>query len=795
MSTAPEIVRDRPHAIEQPKRSGDVKILVAAMALVATIGVIDYFSGYEISFAVFYLLPVTLITWTNGLRHGIVVSIVSAVTWLLVDFKGGHHYSSYFYPYWNAGVRLVFFLGFTYLIEQRKVVTETLQKMKEELEARVHDRTTQLLEANTRLQAELAERQRAQEALREANQTFLALVRSSPLGIILLDQKGTVKLWNPAAEHIFGWSEKEVQGGPLPFFSQGKDDYPALIERISRGGQLTAEELSRRKKDGAPIDISVFAGTIRDEQGDVRGIVTVIEDVTARKRREEELTRLSLAVDQAAGPIVITDPQGIIVYVNRAFEQVTGYSRAEAVGQNPRMLKSGKHDEDFYKSLWAKLERGETWTGVFVNRRKDGSLYDEESSIFPVHDAGGRVINYVAIKRDATHEHLLEAQLRQAQKIEAVGQLAGGIAHDFNNLLTIVSGYCQLLAERMEVESPLQGYVEEIKKAGDRAVSLTRQLLAFSRRQVLQPQPLDLNAVVSNMEKMLRRLIGEDIELKIMLLPDLSRVKADPGQIEQVILNLAINSRDAMPEGGELTVETANLELDASYTQRHAEIIPGRYVMLAVSDTGLGMDAATQARIFEPFFTTKEKGKGTGLGLATVYGIVKQSGGYIYVYSEPGKGATFKVYLPVLAPTERESVEARRALTRATEGVETILLVEDEVGVRSLAANILRKHGYKVLEAYEPEEATTLAAQYEGPIHLLVTDVVMPRMSGRRLAEHLAFSRSEMKVLYMSGYTDNAVVQHGVLQEGIQFLQKPFTTEALARKVREVLDASPPPGS
>ena len=795
MSTAPEIVRDRPHAIEQPKRSGDVKILVAAMALVATIGVIDYFSGYEISFAVFYLLPVTLITWTNGLRHGIVVSIVSAVTWLLVDFKGGHHYSSYFYPYWNAGVRLVFFLGFTYLIEQRKVVTETLQKMKEELEARVHDRTTQLLEANTRLQAELAERQRAQEALREANQTFLALVRSSPLGIILLDQKGTVKLWNPAAEHIFGWSEKEVQGGPLPFFSQGKDDYPALIERISRGGQLTAEELSRRKKDGAPIDISVFAGTIRDEQGDVRGIVTVIEDVTARKRREEELTRLSLAVDQAAGPIVITDPQGIIVYVNRAFEQVTGYSRAEAVGQNPRMLKSGKHDEDFYKSLWAKLERGETWTGVFVNRRKDGSLYDEESSIFPVHDAGGRVINYVAIKRDATHEHLLEAQLRQAQKIEAVGQLAGGIAHDFNNLLTIVSGYCQLLAERMEVESPLQGYVEEIKKAGDRAVSLTRQLLAFSRRQVLQPQPLDLNAVVSNMEKMLRRLIGEDIELKIMLLPDLSRVKADPGQIEQVILNLAINSRDAMPEGGELTVETANLELDASYTQRHAEIIPSRYVMLAVSDTGLGMDAATQARIFEPFFTTKEKGKGTGLGLATVYGIVKQSGGYIYVYSEPGKGATFKVYLPVLAPTERESVEARRALTRATEGVETILLVEDEVGVRSLAANILRKHGYKVLEAYEPEEATTLAAQYEGPIHLLVTDVVMPRMSGRRLAEHLAFSRSEMKVLYMSGYTDNAVVQHGVLQEGIQFLQKPFTTEALARKVREVLDASPPPGS
>ena len=788
MSTAADIGREKTAEVKRSVLRGDANVLLTAILLVAAVGAIDFSSGYQISFSVFYLLPVTFVTWTNGIRHGVLISVLSAVTWLVVDLGSGSHYSNFLFPYWNAVVRLVFFLGFTYLIEQRKVVTETLQKLKEELEVRVHDRTTQLLDANTRLQAELSERRRTQEELRDANQTFLALVESSPLGIVLLDQNGTVKLWNQAAESIFGWSQREVLGGPLPFVPES-EDYSSLIQRISKGEQLTAMELSSAKKQGPPVHISVFGGTIRDESGEVRGIVAVIEDVTSRKQREKEHSRLSLAVEQATGPIVITDPQGAIVYVNRAFEQVTGYTREEALGKSPSILKSGKHDEAFYRSLWSKLARGETWTGVFVNRRKDGSLYEEESAIFPVHDAGGRVMNYVAIKRDATHERLLEAQLRQAQKIEAVGQLAGGIAHDFNNLLTIVSGYCQLLEGRIDAESPLRGYVDEIRKAGDRAVSLTRQLLAFSRRQVLQPQPLDLNSVVSNMERMLQRLIGEDVELKTVLRPGLNRVKADPGQLEQVILNLAINARDARPEGGALTLETANGELDASYTERSAEIVPGPYVMLAVSDTGQGMDAATQARIFEPFFTTKETGKGTGLGLATVYGIVKQSGGYIYVYSEPGKGATFKVFLPVMPPTEPETAEARRASMRASEGAETILLVEDEIGVRSLAANILRKHGYKVLEAGEPEEATTIAAQYEGPIHLLVTDVVMPRMSGRRLAEHLAFSRSAMKVLYMSGYTDDAVVQHGVLQEGINFLQKPFTTDSLARKVREVLDA------
>ena len=380
-----------------------------------------------------------------------------------------------------------------------------------------------------------------------------------------------------------------------------------------------------------------------------------------------------------------------------------------------------------------------------------------------------------------------QEQLTQARKMEAVGRLAGGIAHDFNNLLTVMIGRSQLVLRRLGAQDPVRADIELMEQTADRAADLTRQLLAFSRKQVLQPAVLDLSAVVANMAEMLRRLIGEDIALVTALDPALGHVKADPGQIEQIVMNLAANARDAMSKGGRLTLETANAELDAAYARRHVDVHPGPHVMLAVSDTGVGMTPETQAHIFEPFFTTKGPGHGTGLGLATVYGIVKQSDGHIWVYSEPGRGTTFKIYLPRVEEAVDPSV-ARPRLPEPARGHETILLVEDEPAVRDLARDVLRAHGYTVLEARHGREALLISERHSGPIHLMLTDVVMPEMSGRELANRLASLRPTMPVIYMSGYTDAAVVHHGVLDPGTTFLQKPFTPDALARKMRQVLD-------
>jgi signal transduction histidine kinase/CheY-like chemotaxis protein len=390
-------------------------------------------------------------------------------------------------------------------------------------------------------------------------------------------------------------------------------------------------------------------------------------------------------------------------------------------------------------------------------------------------------------KRAEKEKETLENQFRQAQKMEAIGQLTGGIAHDFNNLLTVINGYSEMLLQTLPAGDLQRDNAEQIKQAGERAAALTRQLLAFSRKQMLEPKVLDLNAVVTNIEKMLTRTIGEDITLATTLTPGLGCVKADSGQIEQVVLNMAVNARDAMPQGGKLTIETANVELDETFARKHVVVQPGRYVMLAVSDTGCGMDAETQRRIFEPFFTTKGQGKGTGLGLATVYGIVKQSGGSIWVYSEVGKGTTFKVYLPRVEE-KPDTVLPGTVRAAPLKGTETILLVEDDAPLRKLTLSLLRQGGYHVLVASDREEALQLCGQYEGPIHLMLTDVVMPGISGPEAAQRLASTRPDMKVLFMSGYTDDTIVSHGILIEGVTFLQKPFTADALARKVREVLD-------
>jgi nitrogen-specific signal transduction histidine kinase/CheY-like chemotaxis protein len=405
-----------------------------------------------------------------------------------------------------------------------------------------------------------------------------------------------------------------------------------------------------------------------------------------------------------------------------------------------------------------------------------------------VRNENGDIVNYVGLQRDVTRELELEGQYRSSQRMEAVGQLTGGIAHDFNNLLTAINGFAELIQFRLSPEDPLQDLVNNILQSGQRAADLVSQLLAFSRKQIIEPKVLNLNTSVSEMSTMLQRIIGEDIELEVVLTPELWPVKVDPARIEQVIVNLAVNARDAMPDGGRLLIETGNIVLDDEYVANHMGTQPGKHILLAISDTGIGMTEEEKARIFEPFFTTKEVGKGTGLGLATVFGIVKQNGGNIWVYSEKGRGSAFKIYLPC-ADEPASTTSPSKVEVELPTGDETILLVEDDTGVRDLARQILQRQGYTLLEAKDGEEALELFAQYSGPIHLLLTDVIMPGMNGKTLADQLLQSHSDLKTLFMSGYTDNTIAHHGVLDPDVTFLQKPFTSLILTHQVRAVLDS------
>ncbi|GAB4109262.1 MAG: hypothetical protein Kow001_09130 [Acidobacteriota bacterium] len=543
-------------------------------------------------------------------------------------------------------------------------------------------------------------------------------------------------------------------------------------------------------------DASLYPVEVRLQLFEYEGervFLALILDLTERRRAEAERARLVQAIEQTADTILITSPEGAIQYVNPAFAAATGYSREEVLGRNPKLLKSGLHDEAFYRDLWETITSGRTWKGRFINRRKDGTLYQEESTISPVVDEKGRIVNYLAVKRDITRQLAaaeekarLEEQLHHAQRLESVGRLAGGIAHDFNNMLGVILGYGESILEQLREGDPLRQEVEEIMRAAQRSSALTRQLLAFSRRQTLKPEVIDLNTVIRNMEKLLGRLIGEDIRLRLMLSENLHPVLADPSQMEQVIMNLAVNARDAMPAGGTLILETSNQRLTPEYTQTHTETEPGDYVMLAVTDTGIGMDREVMSRIFDPFFTTKEHGRGTGLGLSVVYGMVKQSGGHIWVYSEPGRGTTFKIYLP--KSEERVQPEEKRAeKAPAARGVGLILVVEDEESLRRLLENFLSRLGYTVTAAANGGEALLLVEEKGLRPDLVITDVVMPNMSGRELVDRLRRTDPRMKALYMSGYTENAIAHHGILDTGIDFIQKPFAIRDLADRVREIL--------
>jgi PAS domain S-box-containing protein len=524
------------------------------------------------------------------------------------------------------------------------------------------------------------------------------------------------------------------------------------------------------------------------------------EEISERKRTEDALRlaeeKYRGIFENAVEGIFQSTHEGRFISVNPAMARMYGYDSADEMIAEQTDIGRRHYVEAARRAEFKQLLETQSFVQGFESEvyRKDQSSFRISESVRAVREKDGTLLHYEGTIEDITERNRTENALReseerllQSQKMEGIGQLAGGIAHDSNNILTAISGYSDLVLRRLPEDNPLRRNVEQIKKAGERAASLTRQLPAFSRKQILQPKVLNLNAVVPDMDKMLRRLIGEDIDLLTILDPALGNVKADPGQIEQVILNLSVNARDAMPKGGKLTIETANVYLSEEYSRKYVSVRSGHHVMLAVSDNGCGIDEATQKRIFEPFFTTKGTGKGTGLGLSTVYGIVKQSEGSIWVYSEVGKGTTFKVYLPQCDEVVVEEHEESTVDVQLSREGEIVLLVEDEEMVRGIARQVLEMNGYHVLEASHGKEALLLCEQHEGHIDLMVTDVVMPQMGGRELAKCLASSRPETKVLFVSGYTDDAIVHHGVLDKDVNFLQKPFTPDALAHKVREVL--------
>jgi PAS domain S-box-containing protein len=504
-----------------------------------------------------------------------------------------------------------------------------------------------------------------------------------------------------------------------------------------------------------------------------------------RRRAETERASLAAAVEQSAAEIVITNVEGNIQYCNSSFERLTGYSRSEVIGRNPRLLKSGEHDAGFYGDLWSTILGGGIWAGRITNRKKDGSLYHTEGTISPIHDVSGNLTGFVSATRDVTDHLRMEDQLRQAQKLEGIGRLAGGVAHDFNNLLTIILGYSGMLEEQLASDDPRLDWAQQITQASEQAASLTKQLLTFSRKQIIKPKPLDLNVLVAGMRQMLQLLVGEDVEVIAVLEPTVGMVRADADQMSQILINLAANARDAMPGGGRLSIRTANLEA-GECPGGDGDSLYGAAVHLAVSDTGIGMSYETRQNVFEPFFTTKERGRGTGLGLSTVYGIVKQNGGHIDVQSELGKGATFSIYLPRIdeRPAIRE-VEQRTAVR--VRGSETILVVEDHDGVRGLIVGTLELCGFQVLHAADGAGALLQAQQHERTIDLLLTDVIMPGMNGKEVAARLTAVQPGVKVLYISGYSGELIAHRGVLDAGVDYLPKPFTPEALAAKVREML--------
>ncbi|RME75213.1 MAG: PAS domain S-box protein [Chloroflexi bacterium] len=621
-----------------------------------------------------------------------------------------------------------------------------------------------------------------QRRLYASEHRFRTLFEKSPDAIFVLEPlRGdpVIEEVNQAACRMTGYRREELVGMPFSLLSAGdtQQERLARFHQLHEAGALTFETRQRRK-DGSLFPVEVRASLI--EIGGERFILFIERDITERQKMRSLEKRLSAVVEQSGDIIMMTNPQGVIMYVNPAFEQATGYCADEVIGKTPRILKSGQQNDDFYRDLWQTITAGKVWRGQFVNRKKDGSLYTEQATISPIVDDAGKIASFVAIKRDITREMELEKRYLQAQKMEAVGRLTAGIAHDFNNLLTSINGFAQLLQSQLPPDDSRQELVTRISRAGERAAGLVQQLLAFSRSKEMSPREVDLNHLVREVAKMLRPIIGEHIQLQTRLSPNLLPVKADSTRLHQVILNLAVNARDAMPNGGELLIATENVPPNGSTE-------PPR-VRLTVRDTGVGMSREVMEHIFEPFYTTKPTGQGTGLGLATVYGIVTQSGGEIDVESEEGRGTTFTIYLPAVEPVPEKAGSSPLPANQPPRGSETVLLVEDDEGVRALLQVALEVYGYHLLIAGSGEEARRVAAAHSGPIHLLVTDVVLPDTGGKQLAETLLLDRPEMRVLLMSGYPDQELARHGILQTEVPFVQKPIVPAEFLRLIRRILD-------
>ncbi|RMF94951.1 MAG: PAS domain S-box protein, partial [Candidatus Schekmanbacteria bacterium] len=638
---------------------------------------------------------------------------------------------------------------------------------------------------------DISERKRFENIIQEREAQLRAVIDNSPALIFIKDVEGKYLMINSQYEKNFNIKQSEIVGKTdFELFSKEtaekifENDRKVINEKIA-----IKKEESVEQADGIHTYISVKF-PLYDFSGKVYALCGISTDITDEKAKEAELRLLATAISQTNECIVITDKDANIQYVNPAFQRTTGYSPNEVLGLNPRILQSGEHSKEFYENMWNTLTSGKTWEGEFINKRKNGQIYYEEASISPVFDSSGKIINYVGVKRDVTDSKMKEEQLLQSQKMESVGRLAGGVAHDFNNILVGILGYSELILTSIENNSEVKKYAEEIRNAGERASALTRQLLAFSRKQVIEPKIINLNQLIENIRNMLSRIIGEDIEIRLKLQErGLGTIKVDPDQMAQVLLNLAVNARDAMAKGGKIVIKTSNVELEKKYIKEEADVISGKFVLLSFADTGIGMDKETQKKIFEPFFTTKKEGKGTGLGLSTVYGVVKQSGGYITVHSRVGKGTVFKIFLPRVDVKEISDIVDVVEEAEASIGFEKVLVVEDEETVRELTREIMSSKGYRVDTAETPEEALEKAGNGAGPFDLLITDLIMPGMDGIELSKKIKERNPSIKTLVMSGYSDNEFLRNGGLKGNIPYIQKPFTPQALLKKVREVLNS------